>query len=73
MILLTPLPNAKVVGWGGAFYGFIRKPDTIEDLEARFSGLVEQQGRKIATFQGAKSVRETAPYEQQVVLDAQIV
>jgi tRNA (guanine37-N1)-methyltransferase len=55
------------------FYGFIRKPDTIEDLEARFTRLVEVQGRKVSEFQCAKSVRETAPYEQQVVLDAQIV
>ncbi|MGD6935296.1 MAG: class I SAM-dependent methyltransferase [Candidatus Bathyarchaeia archaeon] len=54
------------------FYGFIRKPDTIEDLEARFTRLVEQQGRKVVVFLCAKSVRETAPYEQQVVLDAQI-
>ncbi len=53
------------------FYGFIRKPDTIEDLEARFTRLVEKQGRKVKSFQ-AKNVRETAPYEQQVVLDAEI-
>lgn len=55
------------------FYGFIRKPDTIEDLKKRFSGLVEQQGRKVTAFLCAKTVRETAPYEHQVVLDAQIV
>ncbi len=54
------------------FYGFIRKPDTIEYLKARFTGLVEQQGRKVIAFQCAKSVRETAPYEQQMVLDVQI-
>jgi tRNA (guanine37-N1)-methyltransferase len=55
------------------FYGFIRKPDTIEDLEARFTRLVEGQGRKVVAFQCAKSVRETAPYEHQVVLDVQIL
>lgn len=55
------------------FYGFIRKPDTIEDLQARFTRLVEAQGRKVNGFKYAKSVRETAPFEQQVVLDAQIV
>jgi tRNA (guanine37-N1)-methyltransferase len=54
------------------FYGFIRKPDTIEDLEARFTRIVEDQGRKVTAFQCAKSVRETAPYEQQMVLDALI-
>jgi tRNA G37 N-methylase Trm5 len=54
------------------FYGFIRKPDTIDDLKTRFTHLVEQQGRKITTFHCIRSVKETAPYEQQVVLDAQI-
>ncbi len=54
------------------FYGFTRKPDSIGDLEARFSRLVEQQGRKVTAFQCAKGVRETAPFEQQVVLDATI-
>ncbi|MDR2719605.1 MAG: class I SAM-dependent methyltransferase family protein [Nitrososphaerota archaeon] len=54
------------------FYGFVRKPNTIEDLQTRFIGLVEQQGRNVVAFQCVRSVRETAPYEQQVVLDAQI-
>ncbi|MCL1978181.1 MAG: class I SAM-dependent methyltransferase family protein [Candidatus Bathyarchaeota archaeon] len=54
------------------FYGFIRKPNTVEDLKARFTCLIEQQGRKVMTFRCIKSVRETAPYEQQVVLDVQI-
>jgi tRNA (guanine37-N1)-methyltransferase len=54
------------------FYGFIRKPDTIDDLKARFTCVVEQQGRRVVTFHCIKSVRETAPYEQQIVLDAQI-
>ncbi|MGD6809484.1 MAG: class I SAM-dependent methyltransferase [Candidatus Bathyarchaeia archaeon] len=64
----TLKPNGGVVH----FYGFIRKPETIEDLKARFTDLVEKQSRKVVAFQCAKSVRETAPYEQQVVLDAQI-
>ncbi|MCL1965599.1 MAG: class I SAM-dependent methyltransferase family protein [Candidatus Bathyarchaeota archaeon] len=54
------------------FYGFTRKPDTIDDLKTRFTRLVEQQGRKITTFHCIRRVRETAPYEQQVVIDAQI-
>jgi hypothetical protein len=54
------------------FYGFVRKPDTIEDLEARFSRLVEASGRKVVGFQYAKSVRETAPFESQIVLDVKI-
>jgi len=54
------------------FYGFVRKPDTIEDLKTRFTCLVEHQGRRVVAFEGVKCVRETAPYEQQVVLDVQI-
>jgi tRNA (guanine37-N1)-methyltransferase len=63
----------KPAGGIAHFYGFVRKPDTMEDLKARFTRLVEQQGRKVTGFQCVKSVRETAPYEQQVVLDAQIL
>ena len=54
------------------FYGFIRKPDTIDDLKTHFTHLVEQQGRKITAFYNIRCVRETAPYEQQIVLDTQI-
>jgi tRNA (guanine37-N1)-methyltransferase len=54
------------------FYGFVRKPNTIEDLKTRFTCLVEQQNRRVVSFQCVKCVRETAPYEQQVVLDVQI-
>lgn len=54
------------------FYGFTRKPDTIDDLKTHFTHLIEQQGRKITTFHCIKRVRETAPYEQQIVIDAQI-
>jgi tRNA (guanine37-N1)-methyltransferase len=62
----------KPVGGMIHFYGFVRKPDTIEDLKTRFTCLAEQQGRQIVAFQCVKCVRETAPYEQQVVLDVQI-
>jgi len=54
------------------FYGFIRKPDTIDDLKTRFTCLVKQQDRKITVFHNIRRVRETAPYEQQIVFDAQI-
>jgi tRNA (guanine37-N1)-methyltransferase len=55
------------------FYGFVRSPDTIENLLQHFSELVEKNGRKVETFLYAKSIRETAPFESQVVLDAKIV
>ena len=51
------------------FYGFVRKPDTIDDLKTRFTCLIEQQGRTVVTFLCVKCVRETAPFEQQVVFD----
>jgi tRNA (guanine37-N1)-methyltransferase len=54
------------------FYGFVRAPDTIENLKQRFIELVEEHGRKVETFTYARSIRETAPFESQVVLDAQI-
>jgi tRNA (guanine37-N1)-methyltransferase len=55
------------------FYGFVRSPNTIEDLKQRFMRLVEKDGRKVEAFLYAKSIRETAPFESQVVLDAKIV
>jgi tRNA (guanine37-N1)-methyltransferase len=55
------------------FYGFVRSPDTIEDFKQRFLSLVEKDGRKVEAFLYAKSIRETAPFESQVVLDAKIV
>ena len=32
------------------FYGFVRSPDTIENLKQRFSELVEKNGRKVECF-----------------------
>ncbi|MBE3117114.1 class I SAM-dependent methyltransferase family protein [Candidatus Bathyarchaeota archaeon] len=55
------------------FYGFIRQPDSIEELKLRFSNAVEKAGRKVVAFLYAKSIRETAPFESQVVLDTKII
>ena len=55
------------------FYSFIRLPDTLENLQLRFSQTVEKAGRKVDKFFLTKTVRETAPYEWQVVLDAKIL
>jgi tRNA (guanine37-N1)-methyltransferase len=54
------------------FYGFVRAPETLEDLKRRFSEAVEKSGRKVVQFRCAKAVRETAPFECQAVLDAEI-
>jgi tRNA (guanine37-N1)-methyltransferase len=63
----------KPQGGVAHFYGFVRSPDTIEDLKQCFMRLVEKDGRKVETFLFAKSIRETAPFESQVVIDAKIV
>jgi tRNA (guanine37-N1)-methyltransferase len=55
------------------FYGFIRLPDSIENMQSRFSEAVEKAGRKVDKFLFAKTIRETAPYEWQVALDAKIL
>ena len=54
------------------FYGFVKMPETLEDLKRRFSEAAEKAGRKVPAFNYAKNVRETAPYEYQAVLDAEI-
>jgi tRNA (guanine37-N1)-methyltransferase len=54
------------------FYGFVRQPDTIENLEQRFSQAVKVASRDVEAFHYSKSIRETAPYEFQIVLDARI-
>jgi tRNA (guanine37-N1)-methyltransferase len=55
------------------FYGFIRLPDSLENVKLRFSEAVEKAGRKVDKFLFAKTIRETAPYEWQMVLDAEIL
>jgi tRNA (guanine37-N1)-methyltransferase len=62
----------KPVGGVIYFYGFVRSPDSAENLKLRFSDAVEKAGRKVETFICVRSIRETAPYESQIVLDAKI-
>ena len=54
------------------FYAFVRSPDSIENLKLSFCQAVESTGRKVEAFLYAKSIRETAPYESQIVLDAKV-
>jgi tRNA (guanine37-N1)-methyltransferase len=54
------------------FYGFVRSPDTIENLKQRFSEQVEKNGRSVEEFTYSKKIRETAPFESQIVIDAKI-
>jgi tRNA (guanine37-N1)-methyltransferase len=52
------------------FYCFVTASDTLEDMRSRFTETVGQCGRKVEKFQYSSTVRETAPYECQAVLDA---
>ena len=63
----------KPTGGTVHFYGFIRLPDSLENMKLRFSETVEKAGRKVDRFLFAKTIRETAPYEWQFVLDAKIL
>ena len=55
------------------FYAFVRHPDSIDELKLRFSRAVESAGRKVDAFIQVRSVRETAPFESQIVLDLKVV
>ena len=54
-------------------YAFVRLPDSLENSQHRFSDAVEKAGRKVDKFLLTKTIRETAPFECQVVLDAKIL
>jgi len=54
------------------FYSFVRFPDSIENTKIHFLEAVEKAGRRVDKFLFAKTVRETAPYEWQMVTDAKI-
>jgi tRNA (guanine37-N1)-methyltransferase len=52
------------------FYGFIRLPENIESMQNNFAKMVDQTGRKVEKIQNAKTVRASAPYEWQAVIDS---
>jgi tRNA (guanine37-N1)-methyltransferase len=54
------------------FYGFTNASDSFENVRKNFATTVEETGRKVAKISYARAVRETAPHEFQVVLDAKI-
>ncbi len=69
----TACKAIKPAGGMVHYYAFIRLPDSLENAQLRFSEAVEKTGRKVDAFLSAKTIRETAPYEWQVVLDAKIL
>ncbi|MEM2995094.1 MAG: class I SAM-dependent methyltransferase family protein [Candidatus Bathyarchaeia archaeon] len=54
------------------FYFFVGASDSLEDMQRQFTRAVEVCGRKVEKILFHRFVRETAPYEWQAVLDAQI-
>ena len=54
------------------YYSFTTASISLEDTQKMFAEAVEKNGRKVAEFLFCRHVRETAPHEHQVVLDARI-
>lgn len=54
------------------FYSFVKGLGDLEDLKVRFVAEVEKHGRTVKQILFSRFVRETAPYEWQAVLDAEI-
>lgn len=62
----------KSVGGIVHFYTFTRAPASLEDATKSFTEAIKGQGRDVETVLFSRFVRETAPHEHQVVLDARI-
>ncbi|MBS7632643.1 class I SAM-dependent methyltransferase family protein [Candidatus Bathyarchaeota archaeon] len=54
------------------FYCFINRDNTLKDAEACLAKTVANSGRKVERILFSRLVRETAPYQWQVVIDAKI-
>jgi tRNA (guanine37-N1)-methyltransferase len=54
------------------FYSFATANYSLENIELHFKEAVERNGRETEKILLSRNVRETAPYEWQVVLDAKI-
>ena len=69
----TACGTVKPAGGVVHYYEFIRLPDSLENLKLRFSTAVEKAGRRVDSYSSEKTIRATAPYEWQAVLDAKIL
>lgn len=54
------------------YYSFARQPASVENVKTQFLNALGKHGRRCQGFLEARRVRETAPYEWQVVLDAKV-
>jgi tRNA (guanine37-N1)-methyltransferase len=55
------------------FYSFVKVSESMQNLEQLLKKRVEECGRKVERILGSRFVRETAPYEWQAVIDAEIL
>jgi len=54
------------------FYRFINASDSMENIKSEFTEMIEKLGGRVKKISSSRRVRETAPYEWQAVLDANI-
>lgn len=52
------------------YYEFTKGPDTLDSAKKHLAEALNEAGRKVHEFSAARIVREVAPFEWQVVLDA---
>ena len=62
----------KSIGGIVHFYTFTKTPVSLEDAMKSFTEAIKGQGRDVEAVLFSRFVRETAPHEHQVVLDARI-
>jgi tRNA (guanine37-N1)-methyltransferase len=55
------------------FYSFVSGSDSLENVKLRFANEVDKCGRKVRETLFSRFVRETAPYQWQVVFDERIL
>jgi tRNA (guanine37-N1)-methyltransferase len=55
------------------YYEFIQRPDSINNAQNRLKNSIKRYGRTIDQFLYIKRIRETAPYQDQVVFDIKII
>ncbi len=54
------------------FYSFVSPLTTVDDLKTQLAEEVRKSGREMRSFLLSRYVRSTAPFEHQVVLDAEV-
>jgi tRNA G37 N-methylase Trm5 len=64
--------SLKPIGGIVHFYSFTSSFDSIEVKKRDFMEAVEKCGRRVEKILFSRIVRETAPYEWQAVIDAEI-